>query len=196
VSEARPYDEVVKIPPPTLAQRLVSVSEEVLRPDRDLRLEDVAALVGSKRATLYYYFSGREDLIAFLLLEHLAAAAQVMTTASDAQPSPAERLRSAVAALVGFLGERPGVCAGLLSFAGAAGRMASVLAAKDSAVAEPIRCILADGPFEVGDARDATSAMLGAAMIATVDRWYRGDAMTPAFQQRLTEQIVRGVLRD
>jgi hypothetical protein len=36
--------------------------------------------------------------------------------------------------------------------------------------------------------------MLGAAMIATVDRWYRGDAMTPAFQQRLTEQIVRGVL--
>lgn len=185
----------MKTPPPALAQRLVSASEEVLRPDRELRLEDVAALVGSKRATLYYYFSGREDLIAFLLTEHLTAAAQVIETASDTQPSPAERLRSAVAALVGFLGERPGVCAELLSFAGAAGRMASVLAAKDSVVAEPIRRILADGPFEVDDARDATSAMLGAAMIATVDRWYRGDAMTPAFQRRLTEQIVRGVLR-
>jgi TetR/AcrR family transcriptional regulator len=187
---------VVKTPPPTLAQRLVSVSEEVLRPDRELRLEDVAALVGSKRATLYYYFSGREDLIAFLLTEHLTAAAQMIKAASDIQRSPAERLRSAVAALVGFLAERPGVCAGLLSFAGAAGRMASVLAAKDSVVAEPIRRILADGPFDVEDARDATSAMLGAAMIATVDRWYRGEAMTPGFQQRLTDQIVRGVPRD
>ncbi len=196
MSKAGPYDEAVKTPPPTLAERLVSASEEVLRPDREMRLEDVAALVGSKRATLYYYFSGREDLIAFLLTEHLAAAAQAIKTASDTQASPAERLRSAVAALVGFLGERPGVCAGLLSFAGAAGRMASVLAAKDSVVAEPILRILADGPFEVGDARDATSAMLGAAMIATVDRWYRGDAMTQAFQQRLTEQIVRGVLHD
>lgn len=186
----------MKTPPPALAERLVSASEDVLRPDRDLRLEDVAALVGSKRATLYYYFSGREDLIAFLLTEHLAAAALAIKAASDPQPSPGERLRSAVAALVGFLGERPGVCAALLSFAGAAGRMASVLAAKDSVVAEPIRRILADGSFEVDDARDATSAMLGAAMIATVDRWYRGDAMTPAFQQRLTEQIVRGVLRD
>lgn len=186
----------MKTPPPALAERLVSASEDVLRPDRELRLEDVAALVGSKRATLYYYFSGREDLIAFLLTEHLAAAALAIKAASDPQPSPGERLKSAVAALVGFLGERPGVCAALLSFAGAAGRMASVLAAKDSVVAEPIRRILADGPFEVDDARDAASAMLGAAMIATVDRWYRGDAMTPVFQQRLTEQIVRGVLRD
>lgn len=106
-------------------------------------------------------------------------------------PATTERLRSAVAALVGFLGERPGVGAGLLSFAGAAGRMASVLAAKDSVVAEPIRRILAGG-CEVDDACDATSAMLGAAMIATVDRRYRGDAVPPTFQQRLTEQIVRG----
>jgi len=186
----------VRTPPPALAQRLVSVSEQVLRPDQDLRLEDVAALVDSKRATLYYYFSGREDLIAFLLTEHLAAAAHAIETASAAHSSPAGRLRSAVAALVGFLGEKPGVCAGLLSFAGAAGRMASVLAAQDSMVAEPIRNILAAGPFDVDDPRDATNAMLGAAMIATIDRWYRGKASTPAFQRRLTEQIVRGVLSD
>jgi hypothetical protein len=43
-------------PPSKLVERLVSVSEEVLRPDRALRLEDVAALIGSARATLYYHF--------------------------------------------------------------------------------------------------------------------------------------------
>jgi TetR/AcrR family transcriptional regulator len=124
------------------------------------------------------------------------APAHAIEAASGPQASPAEQLRSAVAALVGFLGERPGVCAGLLSFAGAAGRMASVLADKDSMIAEPIRHILADGPFEVGNPRDAASAMLGAAMIATLDRWYRGEPVTPAFRRRLTEQIVRGVLHD
>ena len=58
-------------PPPKLVQRLVSVSEEVLRPDQALRLEDIATLIGSARATLYYHFSGRDDLVAFLLEEHL-----------------------------------------------------------------------------------------------------------------------------
>ena len=60
-------------PPSKLVERLVSVSEEVLRPDPALRLEDIAALIGSARATLYYHFSGRDDLVAFLLEEHRAS---------------------------------------------------------------------------------------------------------------------------
>ena len=52
---------------------------------------------GSDSSHLYYYFSGRKNLIAFLLAEHLVAAAQVIKTASDTQPSPADRLRSAAA---------------------------------------------------------------------------------------------------
>ncbi|MDT5142005.1 MAG: hypothetical protein QOI79_1342, partial [Mycobacterium sp.] len=34
-------------PPSKLVERLVSVSEEVLRPDPALRLEDIATLIGS-----------------------------------------------------------------------------------------------------------------------------------------------------
>jgi hypothetical protein len=45
----------------------------------------------------YYYFSGRKNLIAFLLTEHLVAATQMIKTASDTQPSRADRLRSAAA---------------------------------------------------------------------------------------------------
>ena len=50
---------------------------------------------GSDSSHLYCYFCGRKDLIAFLLTEHLVAAAQVIKTASDTQPSPADRLGSA-----------------------------------------------------------------------------------------------------
>ena len=51
---------------------------------------------GSESSHLYYYFSGK-NLIAFLLTEHLVAAAQVIKPASVTQPSPADRLRSAAA---------------------------------------------------------------------------------------------------
>ncbi len=52
---------------------------------------------GSDLSHLYYYFSGRKVLIAFLLTERLVAAVQVIQTASDTQPSPTDRLRSGAA---------------------------------------------------------------------------------------------------
>jgi TetR/AcrR family transcriptional regulator len=189
----------VKAPPRDLARRLAQASEEILRPGGDLRLEDIAAMIGSARATLYYYFSGREDLVAFLLAEHVAAASAAITEAASTGQPPAARLRAAVAALVAFLGGRPGVCAGLLSFAGAAGQLRSALAAKDAALAAPLAGLLSEGieagQLTAGDPADAANAILGAAMIATLSRWDRGDDSTsPAFHQALTEQIMRGVL--
>src|SRR5258707_393883 len=166
-------------PPPKLVQRLVSASEDVLRPDQALRLEDIATLIGSARATLYYHFSGRDDLVAFLLVENLRAAAETIELAvTTAQPPPVVQLRSAITALAGFLGGQPGVCAGLLSFAGATGRLGTLMAAKDAALAAPLRKLLdegaATGQFTISDSRDAANAILGAALIATLTRWEDG----------------------
>src|SRR5216684_3305141 len=187
-------------PPPKLVQRLVSASEEVLRPDQALRLEDIAALIGSARATLYYHFSGRDDLVAFLLEEHLRAAAETIELAvTTAQPPPVVQLRSAITALAGFLGGQPGVCAGLLSFAGATGRLGTLMAAKDATLAAPLRKLLDEGAaahFTISDSRDAANAILGAALIATLTRWEDGrDTQDPEFQQALTDQLVQSVTR-
>jgi TetR/AcrR family transcriptional regulator len=188
----------VKSPPAELASRLVGASAEILRPGRELRLEDVAALVGSARATLYYYFSGRDDLIGFLLQEHVTAASAAVDAAVRPDEPPAGQLRDAVVALAEFLGHEPGVCAGLLSFAGASDGLRSVLATKDALLVTPLQEILARGAaageFSAGDPVDAANAILGAMMIAILGRWNRGgDSTAPAFQQALTDQIVRGV---
>src|ERR1700738_4071073 len=132
-------------PPSKLVQRLVSASEEVLRPDPALRLEDIATLIGSARATLYYHFSGRDDLVAFLLEEHLRGAAETIELAVTPTGSPVVQLRSAITALVGFLGGHPGVCAGLLSFAGATGRLGTLMAAKDAKLGTPLQKLLDEG---------------------------------------------------
>src|SRR5258708_15897857 len=126
-------------PPSKLVQRLVSASEEVLRPDRAPRLEDIAALIGSARATLYYHFSGRDDLVAFLLEENLRVAAETIELAVTTPRPPVVQLRSAITALVGFLGGQPGVCAALLSFAAAAGRLGTLMAAQNAMPAPRLR---------------------------------------------------------
>src|ERR1700738_17591 len=187
-------------PPSKLVERLVSVSEEVLRPDPALRLEDIAAPIRSAPATLHYHFSGRDDLVAFLLEEHLRVAAETIELAVTPPRPPAVQLRSAITALVGLLGGQPGVCAGLLSFAGAAGRLGTLMAAKDAMLATPLRKLLDEGAatdqFTVSASRYAANAILGAALIATLPRWENGrDTQDPEFQQALTDQLVRSVGR-
>jgi hypothetical protein len=121
-----------------------------------------------------------------------------MATAAGKAVAPPERLRRAVAALAAFLGERPGVCAGLLTFAGASGQLDSVLAAKDTVLAGLLEEILAEGArsgeLAAAEPADAANAILGAIMIATLGRWSRGaDAASPAFQEALADQVARGV---
>src|SRR6202008_1912093 len=187
-------------PPPKLVQRLVSASEEVLRPDPALRLEDIATLIGSAPATPSYPFSRPDDLVAFLLEQHLRDAAETIALSVTTTESPVVQLRSAINALVGFLGGQPGVCAGLLSFAGATGRLGTLMAAKDAKLATPLRKLLDEGAatdqFTISDSRDAANAILGAAMIATLTRWEDGrDTQDPEFQRALTDQLVRSVAR-
>ena len=73
-------------------------------------------------------------------------------------------------ALTAFLGREPGVCAGLLSFAGASDGLRSMLATKDALLVTPLQEILARGAaageFSAGDPVDAANAILGAMMIA------------------------------
>ena len=57
----------MKQPPVDLAQRLVGASDQILGAGGDVRLEDVAATVGVARTTLYYYFSGRDDLVSCIV---------------------------------------------------------------------------------------------------------------------------------
>jgi AcrR family transcriptional regulator len=190
----------VKSPPRDLARRLLDVSEPVLRTDPPPRLEDVAQLVGASRATLYYYFSGRDDLLAFLLTAHAEAGAEAVRAAVDTDDPPEPRLRAMVAALIEYLGRHPGICAGLLAAFGGTGRLNEVLQANDTRIAAPLRELLAEGraagAFTADDTADAANAILGAVLLGILGRAMSGaDPTDPRFQQQLTQQAIRGVRR-
>jgi AcrR family transcriptional regulator len=189
----------MKTPPADLAERLLDASEQVLSGDPPPRLEDVARLVGASRATLYYYFSGRDDLLTFLLTAHTKRGAEIVRTAINPDDPPDLRLRTMVAAMFEYLGRHPGMCAGLLAALGATGRMSEALQANDTWIAAPLRELLAagreTGAFAIDNVADAANALLGAVLLGVLGRSMSGaDATDPAFQRQLTEQAVRGVL--
>ena len=186
----------MKTPPPELAGRLLDASEEILSTDAAPRLEDVARMVGASRASLYYYFSGRDDLLSFLLTTHARHGAEAIQAAVDADAPAPQRLRAMLGAMIDYLGQHPGTCAGLLGALGANGQMTEVLQTNDVWIAGPLRELLAAGPFSVGNVADAANAILGATLLAVLGRSMSGaDPADPAFRQQLVDQLLGGVLR-
>lgn len=188
----------MKTPSPDLTARLLAAAPELLRPEGVPRFEDVAELVGVSRATLYYYFAGQDDLLAFLLAAHVEEGASALAAADPGSGPVPERLRAVMTAVLTFLGERPAVCSGLLSAASSGGQLDRVLAANDAHIAGPIRDLVeagvSDGDFDVPDAADATNAILGAALMSVLGR--AADDRGPAdagFRAAAVDQIVRGL---
>lgn len=190
----------MKTPPPDLAAKLTDAGERILALDGGVKLDDVAKTVGVARATLYYYFSGRDDLTAFLLAHHLHAGGEVLAEALASGEDHSARLRATLRALVRFLAAHPGVCAGLLAAAGAGDRMTEVMAGNDRAIGAPLRELLVEGralgAFAFEDAKDTVNAITGAMVITVVARAAEHRPLDDdAFVRALADQLTAGVTR-
>jgi hypothetical protein len=96
-------------------------------------------------------------------------------------------------AMIVYLGQHPGTCAGLLGALGATGQMSEVLQTNDVWIAGPLRELLS--ALDVPNVTDAANAMLGAVLLAVLGRSMSGADPTDAdFRTHLTEQILSGVL--
>lgn len=188
----------MKTPSADLTARLLARAPELLRPEGVPRFEEVADLVEVSRATLYYYFSGQDDLLAFLLTAHVEDGAAAMAAADPGSGPAAERLRAVMTAVAEFLGQHPAVCSGLLSAASSGGQLREVLVAHDAHIARPVRDLLsagaADGSLHVTDVRDASNTLLGAVLMAVIGR--AAEERDPAdadFRDAVVDQVMRGL---
>ncbi|MGH1506334.1 MAG: TetR/AcrR family transcriptional regulator [Acidimicrobiales bacterium] len=186
----------MKTPPDDLADRLLAASELILASSPPPRFDDVATEIGVARATLYYYFSGRDDLLSFILAEHVRRGAEVIAAAEG--DGPAERLHDTVRRIVEFLGAEPSLCPALLGAMGASGRMADALEANERSIATPLRELVADGmrrgELAGGDPADVTNALIGAILLQIVGRSMRGLATTDDASIDAVASIARRVI--
>ncbi len=135
------------------------------------RVEDLAEATGVPRATLYYYFAGKEDLLAWLLRQMLAAEADAVTEAAYGPGDARSRLGRVVQAQLGIMAANPATCRALLAEWGRAGRMPEVSAAIERGFYVPLRRLLAEGAADgslrpVEDPETVVAALYGALTVA------------------------------
>lgn len=135
------------------------------------RMEDLAEATGVPRATLYYHFSGKDEVLTWLMRSTVTELSTAVAAAA-AEPGPARhRLEQVVRALLGLMGRLPEACRVLIANLEQAGRLAEIAEALIGAFHAPVITLLVEGAADgsvrpVADPLRVTSAIFGAVIIA------------------------------
>lgn len=159
--------------PASIASKLYGAAELIAeRGIAEAKMDDIAEASGIPRATLYYYFDGKDDILAFLLNDMLGAMAGEVGAAVSTTPGSArERLEAAVRAQITVMLEQPAACRALVGDLGRATRLPELAHALNEAFQRPIELLLtegaADGSLRLQDnPDDASLAIFGAVTVA------------------------------
>jgi AcrR family transcriptional regulator len=138
------------------------------------KMEDIAAATGVPKATLYYYFEGKEDILAFLFGEILDAVAGAVDEALRTGGTAADRLRAAITAHLQLFVDFPAASRALQFDLGRAARIPTIGARTNEAFLGPIADLLeagaTDGSFRpVEHPRLVAVAILGAVTTAGIN---------------------------
>ena len=131
--------------PDALAGKLTSAAAGFAVSFDEIRMEDIATASGIPRATLYYYFSGKDDVLSFLLRSMLDDLRISVTTALEVDGDTRARLHAVMRAQVGHLAANPAAAQLLVMTLGRAGRLGTLASGIDDGFHAPVRQILADG---------------------------------------------------
>ncbi len=186
--------------PSSIAQRLTPAAE--LFAERGLdqtKIEDVAEATGIAKATLYYYFSGKEDVLAFLFRDTLAAMADAVAIATDAEGEARARLAGVLTAQLQVMADQPAVCRALIADLGRAGRIPDIAQAITDAFYSPVDRLLREGAADgslrpVADPLAASVAIFGAVIISGLSHLViAGGLPVPQVVEQLTDLLLVGL---
>jgi AcrR family transcriptional regulator len=162
----------------------------------ETRMEDLAEATGVPKATLYYHFSGKEEILAWLLRSTLAALGEEVASAAARTGTARRRLEGVVRAQLRVMAERPAACRILIADLGRAARMPDLAEAVGQAFHAPVLQLLAEGASDgswrkVNDPATVASAIFGAVVIPALDNLVSVGSLDPT---RLAPPIIRFVL--
>jgi len=166
--------------PPAIASKLPAAAAVFAEHGVDgTSIKDVSELIGVPRATLYYYFAGKEDILAFLLQSLLDDIARRVADALASGEAAIHRLRAVLATQLEVLGANPDAAQLLVANLGRVGRLSDIASAVDAAFHEPVRDLLAagaaDGSLRPVNVERTASAIFGAvALVGLHEIVFRG----------------------
>jgi TetR/AcrR family transcriptional regulator len=131
------------------------------------KMEDVASATGIPKATLYYYFTGKEEILAHLFHVVLRAVHDAVTAATSAGGPAAERLHGVIVAHLGVFAEYPTASRALQFDLGRAARLPEIATSVEVSFIGPVTELLREGARDrslrpVAHPRMVAIALLGA----------------------------------
>ena len=146
--------------------RLLEASARRERGGVDVSVDDMAREAEIPRATRYYYFSGRDDLVSFLFNEKIETMASSVQAAVEGPGSVPERLEAVVGALFTAMSAQPALCLEMPMAMQKPEVFGTTLHNAEATVLLPIRDLLsegiADGSLEIDDLDAAMGLLQGA----------------------------------
>ncbi len=132
--------------PPAMRQKVLVAAELFAEQGLDAtKMEDIATATGVPKATLYYYFDGKEEILTFLFTEILDEVATAITGALATPGSAADRLGAAVLAHLQVFERFPMASRALQFDLGRAARIPVIASRVDAAFVKPVLTLLIEG---------------------------------------------------
>lgn len=157
--------------PPSLAAAIYRAAGPIAERGLDqTKSEDIAAAVGVPKATLYYYFISKEEILAHLLAEMLRLVKNAVADAATTPASARDRLTAVVHAQLEVMFQHPSMCRALIGELGRAGRIPEIADGIRAAFHTPVAQLITqgthDGTIRPGtDPATAASILFGAVTI-------------------------------
>lgn len=137
----------------------------------NIKIEEIAATSGVPKATLYYYFTGKDDILAFLLRDSLGELAGEVAQAADSPGRGSERLAAVINAQIAQTMKRPGISRALVGDLGRAIRLPELTSAVQQAFYEPLTRVLQagaeDGSLKIASDPQSDAISIFGAMMMT-----------------------------
>ena len=171
--------------PARLASKLYGAADLIAeRGLADAKIDEIADAAGIPKATLYYYFDGKDSILAFLLKDMLELIAGEVGRAVTAPGSARERLETAVEAQLTVMLENPAVCRALVGDLGRATRLPELAVALRAAFHQPLSELLAEGVADgtlrkVANPDTVALSIFGAVTVAGLSLAVEGPSTNP-----------------
>lgn len=156
--------------PAGVAAKLMAASDSFGAALDDLNMNDIAVAAGLSRSSLYYYFSGKQDVLGFLvrlMVDELAESALAAWAVAGDAPT---RLRAVLRAQVETLNAHVTTSQMLIANLGRARELPDIAARVREGFHDPVRRLLVDGAADgtirpLADTELATTALFGAVLV-------------------------------
>jgi len=182
--------------PPELAARLQPAAEVFAELGfDDARIEDLTEATGVPTSTLYYYFAGKQEVLAFLLRYWLDRIAEAVEHTVRSEGTARARLERVVRTQLELMAAHPATCRVLLEELGRTGRLPDIAKAVNDAFHHPVERLLAEGT-EDGSLRPVAvettaAAIFGAVTIAGLHYLVAGNELPAA---EVADQVLSLIL--